>query len=577
MRLKKLAVALVLLAVPGALSACGIGPGPVVTHGKAPTGGEQQFPYSTEDLQRPDNLRDPVDLVRRYLLAAADKPATQLDTLRSYMQDKSWSPPKDELNIYRVPEDPVSEGQRGDTTQVSVMAQKVGVLRAGRIEADVNYEAPAPLLFTVVTNPSSGAFIERAPSGLILSDSMLNSTRYQLRPVYYWDSLEKRLIPDLRYLPSDLREEEKAKKLIDYLFGPPSPWLLRAVKQTPGLGPLRIPVHNPDGTMTIDLPNQLSETELALLAAQLKQTLVGGAVTGIQFKIQGVPVEASTLALANDSKPAARFGVQQGKVVRLDFTPDKTAVPLSPEVNAEVEWAVFSRGEGSVAMSRIVNNARQFLIGPSGAPRPVSVGGKPVEQAAWLDGESRAALVLSDRKLYEVVPGADSPRQLFGPVPGPVTSFSVVPDGRIALVVDGKLHMAALYHNGEALTITQPLQVPTALDQVQHVALSRFAAIIAGVGAGQKPVVTQINVDGALQLRAWQGYAAGEQISRLVTDFRTGATSTGPAYYDYKGEAYRVSPGGATQFQNLIGPPSGASPPPSTPSAPKITAVSFEG
>lgn len=573
--MRKLAMTLVLLAAGSAVSGCGIGPGPVVTHGKVQPE-DQLNQYSTKDLMRPENLRDPVDLVTRYLYAAADKPDTQLQTLRSFMQDKSWTPDSDELNIYRVLGAPVNEGQRDNTIPVSVTVQRVGALKSGRIEPV--YEERTSLQFRVVIG-SGGALFETVPNSMILSDLMLH-TRYQARPVYFWDNAHKRLIPDLRYIPSDILEQEKAKLLIEYLYAPPPSWLLKAIKLPPPPEPKRTnPVYNADGTMTIDLPNQLSESDLARLTAQLKATLVRGSVTGIQLKIQGVPVQAASLEPANDSKPAARFGVQQQKVVRLDFGPDRSAVPIAPEVNAGVEWAVFSRREDSVAMSRLVNGARQFLIGPGGAPKPATVpGGKPIDQAAWLEGESRAALVLSDRKLYEVLPGVDPAKavtQLAGPVPGPVTSFSVVPDGRIALVVDKKLYMAALYRNGETLTITQPQQVPTALDQVQHVALSRLDAVIAGVGLDEnkqtKLVVTQINVDGAQQLPAWTDYGVGEQISHLVADYRTRAT-----YYDYKGVAHLVSSSGASpvtenQAVPLPGPSASSAPPP------PITAVSFEG
>jgi len=578
---KKLAVALVLLAATSAVSACGIGPGQVVTKEKAQPGDQRLDQYSTEDLLRPDNLRDEVELVRRYLRAAADKSDTQLQTVRSYLEDQNWKPAApDELNIYRVLEDPGSAGKRDNEFPVSVLMQRVGVLKAGRLEPV--YEERKHVQFTVIdTRSPTGYLLRQPPPGLILSDSML-STRYQARPVYFWDNADQRLVPDIRYIPSQMLEGEKARLLIDYLYAGPSPFLLKAVKQPPGQVPLRTLVHNSDGSMTIDLPNQLSDDDLSLLSAQLHRTLVGGPVSRIQIKILGVPVQPAPLQQANDSGPVARFAVQAQKVVRLE----SGAVPLSLEVNTGVEWAVFSRRGESVAMSRAVNGVRQFLIGPSGGPRAVAVSSdKPVDQAAWLAGESRAALVLVDRKLYEVRPGTDAPKitPLAGPVPGPVTSFSVVPDGRIALVVDKKFYLGALYHTGETSTITQPQQVPTGLDQVQHVALSRTDAIIAGVGLDDKQtklVVTQINVDGVLQSSAWEDYGVGEQISHLVTDVRTSTMYVGATYYDYKGAAQQVGTNGASPVSLL--PPSqpSASPAPSSspaPPPPPITAVSFEG
>lgn len=582
--MKKLAMAMVLLAAVPVVGGCGIDPGPVVTYGKAPQD-QRLGQLSTKDLVRPENLRDEVELVKRFLRAAADKSLTQLQTVRSYLVDKDWKPVADELNVYRVLEDPVNNGQRDNTIPVSVLMQRIGVLKGGRLEPV--YEERTLMQFTVVDSGyPTGYLLKDPPPGLILTDEMLRS-RYQPRPVYFWDNDDKRLVPDLRYIPTtDKLEPEKARLLIEYLYAGPSPFLVKAVKQPVGQGPPRTLVHNNDGSLTIDLPNQLPPDDLDRLSTQLQRTLVGGPVSGIQLKIQGVPVEPSGHPEARDVGPAARFAVQAQKVVRIDGGPERP-VPLKAEINTGVEWVAFSRREQSVAMSRVVNGARQFFIGPVSGPQAVTVlSGKPVEQAAWLGGESQAALVLSDHKLYEVAPGAENTKvtQLAGPVPGAVTSFSVVPDGRIALVVDKKFYMAALYRTGEALTITQAQQVPTGLDQVQHVALSRVDAIIAGVGLDEKQtklVVTQINIDGVYQQPAWADYGVGEQISRLVTDFRSSG-SFGATYYDYKGVAQQVGQSGASAVQqSQLAPQPGTSPAPSgSPAAtppPAITAVSFDG
>jgi len=581
MRMRKLAVAGVLLIATGALSACAIGPGPVVSHGKAERVGQRPNQISSKDLMRPDRPRDEVDLVEGYLRAAADKPDTQAKTLQSYMQDKNWTP-SGEIYVYRVYPF-TKQGQIGNIIPVSVPMQKVGkLLKDGRIEPV--YADRVEMAFSVVDG-SDGYLLKDAPRELMLSDVMLQSEWYEARPVYFWDKAGTRLIPDIRYVPPYATEPEKARLLVESLFAGPSPWLSQAVRPLTVQVPLRtIPVYSTDGTMSIDLPSQLGEEELSRLATQLDKTLRVGQVSNVQLKIQGVPVQPGRSEVTTDPTQAARFAVRQDKVVRLDSGSQRaaSALPLRPEINVNVQWAMFSRNEESVAISR---KDGSFLIGPSLAPWHVAMPtGRSVDQAVWLEGASRAALVLSNGTLYEVAPRADTtPATLIGSLPGPVTSFSVVPDGRIALVIDNKLYMAALYHGTGGLTVTQPQRVPTAFDKVRHVAMAQFNTIVLAGVTEKNLVLTRINIDGALQSGialqsgVWKDYGDSEEISRLVADYRTGA-----AYYDYQGRTQQLGPGGATPVrESEVVPAPGATPSPSaSPAATAplpISAASFEG
>jgi Sporulation and spore germination len=576
--MKRFAVALVSAIATAAAGACAIGPGPVVSRGKAERPGQRPNQISSQTLMRPDRPRDPVDLVHRYLRAAADKSDTQSQTLLSYMEDKEEWKPAGEIIVYRVGE-PQPQGQIGRIIPVLVPMQKVGTLRKdGRIEPA--YADRVETVFNVVDGPE-GYLLDDAPPELMLSDLMLQSDWYEPRPVYFWDKTGTRLITDIRYVPPYAFEAEKARLLAESLLAGPSPWLAQAVRPTAAQIKLRTTGFSGDGTISIDLhPNQLGEEELSRLATQLEKTLRGGQVTSVQLKIQGVPIRPGRVATADERKLAARFAVRQGKVVRLDSGSVRAAatLPLRPEVNTNVEWAAFSRNEESVAISRKVGNTQEFLIGPSHTPWPVAMPTRqPVDQAVWLEGGSQAALVLSNRTLYEVVPGENTkPTPLQGNLPGPVTSFSVVPDGRIALVIDNKLYMAALFRGPEGLTVTLPQQVPTAFDRVQHVALAKLnTLVIAGV-AEQTLVLTQINLDGCLQQRAWKDYGESEQISRLVADYPNGA-----AFYDYRGGAQQLGPGGAAAVREaeVVPEPSAAASPSVSPApaSPPISAASFEG
>jgi hypothetical protein len=564
---KRLAAALVLLAVAGPVSACAIGPGPVVSHGNAPVRSSGSPDSTTQQLSR-SHVSSATDLVLKYLNAAADKPETQLETLRSFMRDKSWKP-SGELNIYRVGA-PKANPQNGDTYPVEVPMQRIGVLRDHRI--DPVFEEQVTKNFSVVDSPE-GFLLKDAPTELMMSETQLaSSCCFERRFLYFWDKAGTRLIPDMLYIPSYLSVQQKAKLLLEAFFEPgPSNWLAPAVKLPTHQMPLRtLPVYNEsNGTLVVDLPNQLSEAEQRALYTQLDRTLKPNRASVLQLKIQGVPVDPEPADPFDDSRLAARFAVQQGKVMRPESDP--SPVPLADDVNSDVAWAQFSRGEQSVALVRMQGNVQHFYIGPVAGPKPVTVTGRAVEQAMWLGGEGKAALVLSDHKLFEVVPG-EPPRvtQLAVPQSGAVTSFSLTPDGCVAVVIDGKLYLAVVYHNGDALAMTQPKQVPTGLDQVQHVALGRNEMIVAGVGQndGQASLLlVHMNVDGSGRT-VWKSYQASQQISHLVIDYRTGW-----GYFDY-GSAQVLTSSGASQYGR-----SGLSPAPSASTAPPppLYAVSFEG
>jgi len=578
---RRLAGALALLCVAGVVSACGIGPGPVTSHGKAQAVDQRLYQYSSKDLIKPDVVTSAADLVDRYLLAAADKLDSRLQTLRTYMLDKNWKPGSETINLYRVGTPQVGFQKTDGIIPVSVTMQRIGVFREGRIEPV--HDGPTAKNFDAVERGADGFMLQAVPAELMLSDRTLG-IRFEARPVYFWDKAGKRLVPDIRYVPRYMLEEEKAKLLLEYLYEGPPQWLAAAVKLPPAQVPLRSnPVYTSNGSLVIDLPNQLSEGDLARLTTQMERTLIFGQVFAVQLKIQGVPIPPGRSQTADDSGPAARFAVQSGKVVRVKTTPDRdaAALPLPTEINDRVVWASFSRREESVAMVKLVGNAQQFLIGPARAPTPLAMSGnKSVDHAMWLEGESRAALVLSDSKLFEVVPG-QRPKDVVvtGQVTGPVSSFGLVPDGRITMVINKHLYIAALYRNQDGdLLMTPPQQVPTALDEVQHAALSRLEIVVAGVGrvdAKTGMIVTTINIDGSLQKPPLRPYEASQQISHLVTDFRS-ATS----FYDFAGGAWQLSQSSAGPLlsNDLVGLDNPSSAPSASP-APTlaITKASFEG
>ena len=69
--------------------------------------------------------------------------------------------------------------------------------------------------------------ITGAPDGLMLSDQAL-TTYYRIQPIYFWDSTDSALVPDLRYLPLTITSDQRARRVVQYLAAGPSRWLAGA-------------------------------------------------------------------------------------------------------------------------------------------------------------------------------------------------------------------------------------------------------------------------------------------------------------------------------------------------------------
>jgi hypothetical protein len=568
------------------LAGCGITDGPVIPQSRAQQQEEGRGSRSPEGLMRRENETDAKELVRRFLMAAAaDNPQTREKTLLSYTVDGDFrGRGNDIVTVVRVLE--ITQGpQSTDSIPVRVRMQRIGTLTDGRIDPLTEQEEGKDFTFTAVEQSGKGYFLKDPPTELLLSEQGL-SDRFEMRPLYFWAQGSQRLVPDLRYVSIDLDEPVKAKQLIDWLYAGPVDWLKPAVKPVPREAPhpTSLPVYSASGTLTIDLPSPLADSERERLHTQLEWTLRWPTrVLRVELKVQGQQVQPIKSQPIEDLGPAQRYAVVQEKAVRLY---SDEPLPLPTDVNSRVSWVAFSRGEVAVALQQVEGGAARFLIGPSGAPKQVGFFSKPVGQAVWLDGESRAALVLYEGKLYEVTLDGRV-TLLAGQVPGPVTSFSVVPDGRVALVANGRLWIAALFRpETRVLSITQPQQVPTTFQAVQQVAFSRRQQlVVSGVAVEygvQLITMTVTNLDGARALPEegpWPRYALSQQISRLTTDYRNGQT-----YYNNGGVAYQLQQRGGERIGEKLPaeqvgrprPMASASPSP-TDKALVISSACFEG
>jgi hypothetical protein len=565
--------------VLAALSACGIEPGPVVGHRQAqPDPGSA--PLATASLKKTEAEYNPVALVENFLAAAAERPNKREDTLRSYMADPAWKAPAGdaEINVYR--QLGISYTRVLAEVTVTVKLQRIGTLSYKDGLLKPIREDPANETFIAVEG-TSGLLLKKVPQtqGLMMTDSALQN-HFESRPVYFSDLSDRRLVPDYRYVSRSANDVEQARQLIEWMFAGPAPFLDGAVRTLPAEArPNKLPVVEENETrLVVDLPIPLDPAELTPLGHQLSATLAVNRISEIVITQRGQEARRQNNKTANEA-PGARYAVVNEQVVRLRTPERGTQAPLIESFNHDVVWASFSRLEGAVVLAQRTGGQTRFFVGPVSGPKPLDLAG--VEQAAWLDGGSKSALVLANRKLYDVTAEGPKVAELPG-LPGPVVSFSVTHEGRIVLVTaDGVLHIAALRRDeAGALRITTAQEIPTELAQVQHASFREpHSLVIAGITRDTRSLVlTSIWLDGSRQQSPPQvTYGPGQTISRLTGDPRTGTV-----FYEYGGEAFELlaARGDKLTPGSVAGPGTTPSPSASTGSngvnAP-ISAPSFEG
>lgn len=573
--MKRLGGALSLMLAGCLVAACGIQPGPVDINGR-PEGGAGTNSSTEPVLTRPEHITDAIALVSRFLEAAADDVATREATLRSFLQPEEQWKPGSVINLVHVLE--ITKPTLGGEV-VRVKVQYVGELNArGIIEPTAREQETID--FQIVDLPGRGVYLEAPRPELLFSDSGLRSY-FDARPIYFWDNTGSELVPDLRYVPRYLTEEEKGKRLVDFLYEGPASWLDVTVSKLPAATkPLDRVVLGENKTIVVNLSTQPTLAEQALLIKQLAKTLAVQQISGLVLKVQGQAVAPVAMAPPETTTVSPnRYAVVKGVVHRLSVPsgPDNLSlVKLSAEDNKNVAAAAFSRSEGAVMLVHPDLDGQRLSVGRPGAKlNIVALPGlarpKRIAQPIWLDGET--GLVLADERLFQVM--LDGRAEEIASI-GKLIAFSVAPEGRrLALVVGNQLRMAALVHDkGEvSLGQAQPM-VPTLLSEVQSVAFGSPTQLVA---AGRDEVAVRVvpmNMDGAWQTPSRDELERNLRIVHLVADGRSGN-----AMYEVEGfGSYQYSFGGSEPLNDKVrltqgGPSSG----PLDVAKTDVRAPSFEG
>jgi hypothetical protein len=526
-------------AVPPALAACGVpGGGHAVVDGAGPSVGAGGS-TSGGDPPDPRLAGDPVELVRRYLLAAAgpledNYRNTLQESARRFMtaaQRATWSPGQG-ITVVRVIGDPIPQTGRASTT-VDIKLQRIGSLDTyGAVSTITNPAGLPPVVscqFEVVDNPDrSGGWLindisspddRSLASAMLLSSDALDTTSGLFTPqvVYYWPTGDPDgLVPDLRYIPVKGSDQQRLTRIVADLLGGPADWL--DAKPLPTDMKLASPlVALSDGLLTVNLstagpdPNRLmTQLRWSLWAlfrerVQLQVSAQPQQVDGASSDFKRANVAA---APSRGSGTADEFCVA-GEVVR----PLRADTPVPPVLNSaqniHVVWAALSRDKDLVAVVRDAGGGRYGLwLGAAGSPAYLQVNVPPrttnFSRPAWLPGQPRV-LVLVDNRLYAADMSGRAASDVTPNGVNQVKAFSVAPDGqRIALIADGVPAVATLSSTSQPILVNAPQRFTAAhfeqgsLSAIAWTRLERV--VIAGHTSGGYGLV-EMTIDGAVDQR----------------------------------------------------------------------------
>lgn len=516
--------------------------------------------------------------VRDFLSAAAGEPNEAYARVKQFiapderdkLQEKQGS--DFAVNVVRLRDTEITqEGQdeRGRVIYtVLLTVQQVGQLRAnGVLAPPVATESQYSFQLRFAAGPeaddgaieAAGYYVHSAPGALLLSDTALQDY-YQPHPVYFWNSDQTRLVPDQRYLPLAVPPERRVTEVVGWLIDGPSEWLSPGVARLPD-GTQRINnATETDGRWEVDIamPDE-NDAKLDRLVTQLAWSLpeIDGHLE-LKIRNQTRRVVAS-LAAHRDIHPIyqvrekpQRFCVADGAIRLLKFVGEPVGtVPIDPTANRNVVSAALSRaGDNLLAALVVRDGKRQHLA--------VKVGRAPVSEFAhstrdfaamsrptWLKGgsvEGARGLLVADGKLFRFDGGARLSEVPLA-VPGAVTAVAAALDGqRIAMIVGGRLHVAAVNRDSGGVSIGPPRAVPTSLTDLSAVEWSGENQLYLA-GTMRQQAIFQIGVDGAEPEIAFRE-DVGAKVTHLATYPANTVVSLGASavMYEANGVAWSGSP-----------------------------------
>ena len=472
---------------------------------------------------------EPRDFVNNYLQAAAGDPQTAVARVKAFLApDKAAAfPARTDITVVRLVKDVlVTPGK----AEVVLTYKPVGVLRSNGILKPAE-PTSAERQYTLKIGPvrgENGYFVLDAPPIMLLTDTAL-ATYYERWSIYFWNTTNTGLVPDLRYMPRNMPPVQRPTTVLNWLAGGPAEWLGDAVLTLPPNTQAsdNVPAVSND-TLQISLnaaalPPGSDASALERLRRQLQWSMRPLLPRTLELKIgveaphryDDVDYRESNQAWAQADVPE-RFVVYTGTVRRLLDSPHaEDPVPvLKPAANKNIVSAALSASP--------TRTYAAVVSGPGAAPR-LRVAAAPTGQQADLkevtgltgtlghpvwaqtasdDPAATIGLITANGRLYSFdATGGGAQRVQWQGDPGPIKAVSVAPDGyRVAVVSGDKLYRTVISTSGDGVGMSDPEQVlPPGLTTVAAVAWSSETQLaVAGERDDARYAVFDVTADGAL-------------------------------------------------------------------------------
>jgi sporulation and spore germination protein len=509
-----------LVAAVAATAGCGVGPNraPVKVGDGLVAGAD--VGGDAEITPRGPRVEDrPTEVVALFLQAAAGGGDSATGTVRRFLTEdavRKWSPGQEKQpTVVRLLAAPIAGAGSVDTATVTISYQTVGTMTSvGTL--DPLPPTKAQRVFHLVKQGTPEWRIKDPPDGMVLSVDGLKAY-YRARPIYFWDSTDVELVPDLRYLPLTTKVGLRPNAVVDWLVAGPSRWLGPAVRTLPEGTVKKESVVKSNNRWVVNLSAQAGGDldSLARLYYQLRWSMQVVTTDPIELEVEGQrkDVTGSKIDL-NTANPAERGPLgQRFTIVKHRVVPPSGVDSAVMTDATNVVYAAVDLLLTRAAYVRVDQFARRYLTilrSRNDTVTPVRVDlahtsrmGRP----AWIPGTDRLLIPING-ELYAV--SANGAVNRITPAGHrSVVSVSVPRDGRrVGLVMDGgRAYVGALVVDGPIPSVAGSLReiAPGQLTAAGIAWLDGSHVVVAGAAGPDTPALVEATCDGA--------YATDRQLS----------------------------------------------------------------
>ncbi len=399
----------------------------------------------------------------------------------------------------------------GDTASVTISGRRVGVIDASGVLSPTLKGSGTgdDESFSYTLDRRGGQWrIDSLPPGTLVS-SQIFAADFHLRKIYFFDSTNAVLVPDLRY--TSLEGQGLASWLLTQLQTGARADLKQAVfTDVPQVGKATVTVGDP---MSVDMPGaaQLSEDERNSLAAQLAFTFGQVANTSGDLRLtdSGRPVvvpavSGSTFSAFEfrtddpDSQPddGPAYFVRDGVL----FNSAGASFPTSSKLASVAVRQVSTSSQSQPVLAAITESGR-LVTGDPGDLKPITLPAEPTSRPEW-GPQGDDIWIGAGSGVYRITSG-QPPRAIVvttpagGPPAGAITAIRFSPDGvRVALVIRpaksaGTLWIGSVITSGSSTRIDSVEPITPPLVSVSDVAWgdqSKLYALTTTAGASAAAV-----------------------------------------------------------------------------------------